>query len=69
MSERITNAEKAKAARREVQMRGRVYPRRVAEGRMTQADADRQTAVMTAIAEDYERLAAADLQAERPTLL
>lgn len=40
--------------KRELHMRGRVYPHRVAEGRMTQADADREIAVMQAILADYE---------------
>lgn len=49
----IDNAEKRAAAEREVRQRQRVYPRLVREGRMTQEFADRQIAVMRAIAEDY----------------
>ena len=50
----ITRETKITALRRELQMRGRVYPHRVAEGRMTQAEADREIAVMRAILADYE---------------
>lgn len=39
--------------KRELHMRGRVYPHRVAEGRMTQADSDHEIAVMQAILADY----------------
>jgi antibiotic biosynthesis monooxygenase (ABM) superfamily enzyme len=53
----ITSAEKAKEARREVAMRRRVYPGWVSSGKLSPAAADRQIAVMQAIAEDYERQA------------
>lgn len=69
MADSLSNAEKAKEAHREVQMRCRVYPRRVADGKMTQAEADRKIAVMVSIEADYERLAEADRQAATPTLL
>lgn len=49
----FTDAEKRACAYRELKMRRRVYPRRVAEGRMTEAEADREIALMQAIAEDY----------------
>lgn len=49
----ISTSAKRTAAEREVKMRRRVYPRWVAEGRMTQADADYQIHVMEAIAADY----------------
>jgi hypothetical protein len=49
----ITAKEKLECARRELVMRKRVYPKWVADGRMTKAQADRQIEVMTAIAEDY----------------
>ena len=49
----ITTAQKRTAAEREVKMRRRVYPRWVAQGRMTQAEADHQIRVMEAIAADY----------------
>lgn len=35
-------------------MRHRAYPRWVSQGRMTQAQADREIAVMTAVLADYE---------------
>jgi hypothetical protein len=49
----ITRDMKIAALKRELHMRGRVYPHRVAEGRMTQADADREIGVMQAILADY----------------
>ena len=39
--------------KRELHMRGRVYPHRVSEGRMTQAESDQEIAVMQAILADY----------------
>jgi hypothetical protein len=56
----FTAAEKLACARREIAMRRRVYPGWIAGGRMTQAEADRQIAIMVAIAADYERAAAGD---------
>jgi hypothetical protein len=56
----ITAAEKAKEARREVAMRRRVYPGWVGGGKLSQAAADRQIAIMQAIADDYERMAEAE---------
>ncbi|BEV44373.1 hypothetical protein [Afipia carboxidovorans] len=51
---KFTDDEKAAEAERELRMRKQVYPRRVADGRMTQADADRKIAIMAEIAEDYK---------------
>ncbi len=48
-----TRQQKRDAALREVKMRRRVYPRWVADGRMTQAKADEEIAIMEAIAADY----------------
>lgn len=48
--ERFTARELADEARREAFVRRRVYPRQVAAGRMTQADADRRIDMMEAIA-------------------
>jgi hypothetical protein len=56
----ITTADKAACARREAKMRARVYPRWVANGKMTQAQAERETAIMNAIAQDYETRAEAE---------
>lgn len=49
----ITIDDKIAALRREIGMRYRVYPKRVADRRMTQADADRQIAIAEAILQDY----------------
>ena len=61
----ITNAEKAECAEREVKQRQRAYARWVSQGRMAQAFADRQIAVMQSIANDYRAKADADDQAAR----
>ncbi|WP_246272621.1 hypothetical protein [Phyllobacterium pellucidum] len=61
----ITNKDKAECAEREVKQRQRVYSRWVADGRMAQAFADRQIAVMQAIAQEYRAKADADDQAGR----
>lgn len=47
------DSEKLQAVERELGYRRRVYPRRVADGKMTQALADRQIAVFEDIAADY----------------
>lgn len=57
--------DKQKAAAREVGQRQRVYPRLVESGRMNQADADRQIAIMQSIAADYEKQAEAEAAAGR----
>lgn len=56
----ITNREKASCAKREVGQRKYVYGRRVEAGTMKKVAADREIAVMQAIADDYEALAQAD---------
>jgi hypothetical protein len=56
----FTNREKADAAAREVRMRQRVYPRRVASGAMDQTGADKQIAIMEEIAQDYRAMAEQD---------
>lgn len=61
MVPKFTNKEKATEARREVVMRRRVYPGMVAGGKMTSGEADRLTAIMAEIAEQYERADAPDL--------
>ncbi|MER8387250.1 hypothetical protein [Mesorhizobium sp. M0968] len=60
MAEAFTARDKAECADREVKQRRRVYPRLVSEGRMTQQLADRQTALMEAIATDYRMVADAE---------
>lgn len=49
----FTRDEKRAAVQREVAQRRKVYPRLVSDGRITQAFADAQIAIMEAIAEDY----------------
>lgn len=66
---RFTADEKAAEARREATMRRSVYPGLVARGgRMTQAEADRRTALMDEIATDYERHARIEAEAREPRL-
>jgi hypothetical protein len=59
--EKITFSDKEACAKRELDMRRRVYPRRVADGKMKQTDADRETEVMEAIYEDYRKSAALEV--------
>jgi hypothetical protein len=47
--------QKLAAVKREIAFRKHVYPRRVADAKMTQALANDQIAVMEAIAADYEK--------------
>jgi hypothetical protein len=61
----FTAKDKWEAAKREVGYRKHVYPRRIADGQMTQKLADRQIAVMEAIVKDYEVDAEAEIHAER----
>lgn len=65
MSDRFTSRQKQQAAAREVAQRQRVYPRLVEAGKMKQADADRQIAIMSAIEIDYRQRADAEDQAGR----
>jgi hypothetical protein len=60
----ITDIDKWACAKREVQMRRRVYPRWVTEGRITQMEADRQIAIMQAIEDEY----AERVRREEPSL-
>jgi len=52
----MTEHDKHACAVREAKMRRRVYPRWVAQGRMTQEQAEREIATMEAIAEDYRKI-------------
>lgn len=61
----ITTKDKAECAERELRQRQRVYPRWVVDGRMTQAFADRQIAIMQAIAAEYRAKADAEEAATR----
>lgn len=57
----FSNEQKRDSARREVAQRKRVYPRLIEHRRMTKVQADRETAIMQEIADDYDRL----MQSER----
>jgi hypothetical protein len=48
-----TPAEKLACLKRELGMRRRVYPRWVAQGKMSQAEMDREIRVMEALVADY----------------
>lgn len=61
----FSNREKAECAEREVKQRGWVYPKRVANQKMTQALADRQIALMSAIAAEYRAKADEEEAKER----
>jgi hypothetical protein len=52
---KFTFQEKLSEVKREIAMRKNVYPQFIARGRLTQEQADRHIAVMSAIADDYER--------------
>lgn len=51
----ITDADKLAEVEREIKMREKVYRWYVEQGRMTHETADRQIAIMKAIAVDYRR--------------
>lgn len=53
MNAPITLAQKRACLERELRMRRRVYPRWVKAGRLTQAQAEHEIAVMEAILADY----------------
>lgn len=61
----VTAADKLACAKRELKMRERVYPRWVADGRLTAEHAAREIAAMAAIVTDYE----AQMLAQQPPLL
>ncbi len=63
----FTYREKMQCAQREVNFRRYVYAKRVAAGKMKQADADKQIAIMESIAADYGVLA--DEEEKRGRLL
>lgn len=49
----FSNADKRAAALRELRFRQKVFPRLVRDGRMTEAEAERETEIMREIADDY----------------
>ena len=58
----ITARDKQRCAEREVKMRERVYKKRVEQGYMTPTTADREIAIMRAIAEDYRAQELAEME-------
>jgi hypothetical protein len=60
-----STGDKLKCVERELRYRKYVYPNRVADGKMTQDEATRQTEIMEAIVWDYTRR----LADEEPSLL
>jgi len=56
----IPLSDQLKCVRREIAFRERVYARRVADRKMTQAQADREIATMKAVAETLAPLARAE---------
>lgn len=64
----ITNWTMIQCVRRELQMRHRVYPRRVEEGRMKQSDADREIREMNAVYETLQRLEREESAQTAPSL-
>lgn len=56
----FSNRELCAAVDRELGMRKRVYPRWVADNRMTRAEADRQIAMFEQIKGEYDEKAKAD---------
>ena len=49
----VTEADKVACLRREIEMRERVYPRRIADGKMTISKAEWEVRVMKEILRDY----------------
>lgn len=62
----IGRDEKRACLARELAFRRQVYPRQVESGRMTQAEMDREIAVMAAILDDYRDDRQAELFASPP---
>lgn len=52
----ISASQKCACAQREVAMRKRVYPKWIAEGKMTAEQAHREIETMQAIADDYQKM-------------
>lgn len=64
----IALTEQLACARRELRLRTTCYPRWVAQEQMTEREAQRQIAAMTAIVRTLERLVQAEAKARQPTL-
>jgi hypothetical protein len=52
----MTKTDKLRCVERELRMRKKVYPRWIAEGRMTQQQAEHEIDCMAAIAADYDKI-------------
>lgn len=52
----MTETDKLKCVERELRLRKKVYPRWVAEGRMTQQQAEHEIDCMQAIVTDYDKI-------------
>jgi hypothetical protein len=57
----ISNTEKLQCVERELKFRHRVFERMIEKGKMTKRQADREIELMTAIVEDYKKLAEVEL--------
>jgi hypothetical protein len=68
MTGQITLWAQVQCVRREIAMRNRVYRRRVTEGKMTQATADKELAEMHAVYETLQRLEHDEAHASEPRL-
>jgi len=53
VTEDVSRSDKRACIEREIKQRRHVYPRLVSDGRMSQAFADRQIAIMESILADY----------------
>lgn len=60
----VPTAAKVQVLQRELALRRAVYPKRVADGKMTQLEADYQIEVLESILDDYRRSLRTD---EKPT--
>jgi hypothetical protein len=56
----FSNRDLCREAERELTQRARVYPRLIEQGKMRQKDADRQTAMMRQIRDEYDAKATAE---------
>jgi hypothetical protein len=64
----ITLWAQVQCVRREIAMRNRVYARRVQDGKMSQATADKELAEMAAVYETLQRLERAEAELATPSL-
>jgi hypothetical protein len=67
-NQKISFWTQAQCVRRELSMRNRVYPKRIAEGRMSQTQADKELAEMTAVYATLQRLDREESERNAPSL-